>query len=89
MRIIILTFLLLSPLLHANEWSVPKNPDPEAILSEAIADRKAGLYKTALAKHIWFHENALSIQPSQYGVRLSFAISYWLDLGGGVPTSAG
>jgi tetratricopeptide (TPR) repeat protein len=40
-----------------------------------------GDYAAALSKHVWFHENALKIRPSYYGVRLSFALSYWIELG--------
>lgn len=64
----------------ADDWSPPENPDPQEILREARADAQAKNYETALAKHVWFHENALSIQPSMYGVRLSFALSYWGEL---------
>ena len=40
----------------------------------------AGRYADALAKHLWFHHNALGIERSFYGVRLSFALGYWMDL---------
>lgn len=61
-------------------WSPPANPDPQEILREAQADAIAGRYADALAKHVWFHENALAIRPSLYGVRLSFALGYWKQL---------
>lgn len=64
---------------------MPKNPNPAAILREAETDKTAGRYKDALAKHVWFHENALKIQPAQYGVRLSFALSDWIELGNSYP----
>jgi hypothetical protein len=51
------------------------------ILTETLDDVRAKRYKMALAKHIWFYENALRIQPSMVGVRLSFALSYWKQLG--------
>ena len=63
-----------------NEWTPPKNPDPHAILQEARADTRAKRYEIALAKHVWFHQNALSISSSLTGVRLSFALSYWQEL---------
>lgn len=65
---------------RGDDWTPPENPDPQAILQEAHADTRAKLYETALAKHVWFHENALSIKRSLYGVRLSFALSYWHEL---------
>lgn len=40
----------------------------------------AGRHGDALAKHLWFHQNALKLERSFYGVRLSFALSYWTDL---------
>ena len=63
------------------EWTPPENPDPKAILREATVDAEAGRYEDALAKHIWFHKSALKHQPSQYGVRLSFALTEWQRLG--------
>jgi hypothetical protein len=63
-----------------DDWTPPDNPDPQAILQEAQADARAKRYETALAKHVWFHQNALSIQPALYGVRLSFALSDWKQL---------
>ena len=65
----------------AEDWTPPENPDPRKILDEAAADKHARKYETALAKHLWYHENALRIRPSQTGVRLSFALSSWLELG--------
>ncbi len=62
-------------------WTPPENPDPQKIKSEARADAKAKRYDIALAKHVWYHENVESIQPSQSAVRLSFALSEWYDLG--------
>jgi hypothetical protein len=80
MRCIIILVLTLSSWAQSDDWSPPKNPDPQAILQEARADTRAGKYETALAKHLWFHKNALSIDHSFYGVRLSFALSYWHEL---------
>lgn len=62
-------------------WEPPVSPDPRAILNEARADAFAKRYETALAKHLWFHNNALKYKRSFYGVRLSFALSYWVELG--------
>jgi hypothetical protein len=80
MRFAILLVALLSTPTRADEWSPPINPNPQSILQEARADTRAERYEAALAKHVWFHENALAIRPSLYGVRLSFALSDWLDL---------
>ena len=77
--------VLISALGVADDWTPPKDPDPQVILSEAQADAKAGNFEVALAKHLWFHENALAIRPSLTGVRLSFAMSAWLKLGESYP----
>ncbi|MDJ0938341.1 MAG: hypothetical protein QNJ00_01125 [Woeseiaceae bacterium] len=61
-------------------WSPPENPDPRAILDEARADRHAGRYAESLAKHVWFHDNALKLDRALAGVRLSFALSDWKQL---------
>ena len=63
------------------DWTPPSNPNPDKILREAQDDARAGRYPDALAKHVWFHENALTYAPAMYGVRLSFALSYWVNLG--------
>src|SRR5262249_28321035 len=47
---------------------------------EAQTDMIAGRYEEALAKHVWFYDNALKIDPALYGVRLSFALMYWKQL---------
>lgn len=62
-------------------WTPPENPDPVAIRKEAREDAKAGRFEIALAKRLWYHENVLDLRPSQSGVRLSFALSEWLELG--------
>lgn len=61
-------------------WQPPLNPDPSAILDEAIADGRGGQPQTALAKFLWFHNNATRYERGLSAVRLSFALSYWLDL---------
>jgi hypothetical protein len=82
MRTILLTFFVLLPLTSfGDEWTPPENPDPQAILWEAKADTRAGRYEVALAKQLWYHHNALKLRPAQSGVRLSFALSHWLELG--------
>ena len=44
-----------------------------------------GKYAEALERHIWFHDNALKEDKSMYGVRLSFALGYWWELGENYP----
>jgi len=61
-------------------WKAPAHPDPHQILSEAQEDTRQGRYSVALAKHLWFHREALKVDQSFYGVRLSFALDYWKDL---------
>lgn len=65
----------------ASNWTPPQNPDPHKILREAEADAQAGKNADALAKHVWFYKNALKYDSGEYGVRLSFALSDWIDLG--------
>jgi hypothetical protein len=73
-----LALLLAGPV--EDEWRPPAKPNPQEILNEARTDALAGRYADALAKHVWFHENALKYAPSLYGVRLSFALGYWGQL---------
>lgn len=40
-----------------------------------------GKYEQALEKHVWFHDHALEVDDSYGGVRLSFALDDWIDLG--------
>jgi hypothetical protein len=42
---------------------------------------KSQQYAEALEKYIWFHDHALDADQSLVGVRLSYAISEWVDLG--------
>jgi hypothetical protein len=59
--------------------------DPSAILQEAVELAKKGFHVEALHRHLWFHQHALELRPALYGVRLSFALSYWVDLGKAYP----
>jgi hypothetical protein len=77
--------IILMPLFGFAQWTPPDNPDPVTILREAQADASAGRFDVALAKHVWFHENALKYQRGLYGVRLSFALSYWYELAEAYP----
>src|SRR6185436_8688257 len=84
MNRIVFALLILSMSTQA-EWKPPEKPDPSAIFNEAQQDSRAGRFEDALAKQIWFHENALKIEPAQYGVRLSFALVAWRDLAAKYP----
>lgn len=65
---------------YAADFTPPANPDPQKILNEAREDTKAGRYKEALAKQVWFQENALKYQPALRGVRSSFALQCFGEL---------
>jgi hypothetical protein len=80
MRYLLLAIALLLPVSVHAEWVIPEHPDPDKIYDEAKEDKKSQRYDLALEKHIWFHQNALKYRRSLYGVRLSFALSHWLDL---------
>jgi len=54
---------------------------PKDALDEARQLAERGNYAEALQKHIWFHDHALESNPGMYGVRLSFALSAWVELG--------
>ena len=56
-------------------------PDPAKVLAEARDLAGKGRYEEALQRHIWYHNHALEYGPSQAGVRLSFALSAWDELG--------
>ncbi len=45
----------------------------------------AGRYEEALQEYVWFHHHALEHNPALYGVRLSFALSDWLELAESYP----
>ncbi len=66
---------------NRSSWTPPANPDPHAILEEAEDDSRAGRHERALEKFVWYHENALKFEPALKGVRLSFALSHWYELG--------
>jgi len=66
-------------------WKPPQNPNPSEIFKEAKADAAAGKYADALAKHVWFHQNALKYDEGLYGVRLSYALDDWVELGAKYP----
>jgi len=46
-----------------------------------------GRYEDALAHFLWYHDHALSEDSSLAGVRLSFALGYWEELGEKYPAA--
>ncbi len=80
--------LALSVLSASAVWTPPTDPKPEtidAIRAELRTDFASKHYEEALAKHVWYHENALKYGIGQGGVRLSFVLSDWLELGKAYP----
>ena len=59
---------------------MPKDTAREA-LDAANQLAAEGKFPEALAKHIWFHDHALEVDQAYYGVRLSYALGYWIELG--------
>jgi hypothetical protein len=55
--------------------------DPGDILQEAREACASKHYSLSLEKYRWFFDNALKIKKSYYGVRLSYCLSEWADLG--------
>lgn len=74
------TLLLLLSFLFIPSYSEAEN-DPEKRLERARRNFNQGKYEAALNDHVWFHENALKYKQSLCGVRLSFALSDWIELG--------
>lgn len=54
-------------------------------LTNAVMASREGRHDEALQEFIWFHHHALEEEPALYGVRLSFALSYWKELGEAYP----
>jgi tetratricopeptide (TPR) repeat protein len=59
--------------------------DARNALAEAKAFARSGEYEKALERHEWFHANALACDEALRGVRLSFALAYWKELGAVYP----
>lgn len=49
-------------------------------LKVARAATREGNHETALRELIWFHDHSLEEDPALCGVRLSFALSYWMEV---------
>lgn len=65
----------------AEPWVPPQDPDPEEIRRGADKDFLKGRYELASQKYVWYHENALKYRPALLGVRVSFALIGWRNLG--------
>lgn len=59
--------------------------DMQKYLSDTQTLVREGKHKEALDRFLWFHDHALEHAPSMYGVRLSFALMYWKQLGDAHP----
>lgn len=53
----------------------------ENALAEARSAAKAGDHERALERYEWFFDHCLSIDRSFYGVRLSYVLDEWAELG--------
>jgi serine/threonine protein kinase len=69
----------------AETWSPTlspgEKPDFEKMRQEAKDAMSQGRYEEALLRHIWYHNHALEYDQAQTGVRLSFWLADWIELG--------
>lgn len=61
------------------------NIDPGEVLEEARKAFKDKDFAVALDKYKWFYENSIEIDRSYYGVRLSYCLGEWAELGSEYP----
>jgi hypothetical protein len=61
-----------------------EKPDFNKILSQAAILTRKGRYDEALQHLVWYYSHS-ETDPSQQGVRVSFALHYWDDLGSYYP----
>ena len=54
--------------------------DMHKYLSDTLDLVREGKHKEALDRWLWLHDHALEHAPAMYGVRLSYALSYWKEL---------
>lgn len=54
--------------------------NPRECLVQAREAALDGRYQEALDAFMWFHDHALEHDRAYYGVRLSFALAYWVEL---------
>ena len=55
--------------------------DMQKYLNDTRVLVKKGKYKKALSQFLWFHKHSLEHEPAMYGVRLSYALFEWKELG--------
>ncbi len=63
-----------------------QKPDFNKILLQANVLTRKGRYDEALQHLVWYYTRS-EMDPSQKGVRVSFALSYWDDLSGHYPNA--
>jgi hypothetical protein len=68
----------------AETWSPTlapgEKPDLQKLLDETKTLMNQGRYEEALQRHIWYFNHALEYNSGLTGVRLSFALSNWVEL---------
>ena len=69
------------------EWAPPEGTDPGDVFRQAVDDRVNGAFANALEKHIWFHDHALELDEAYAGVRLSYNLDEWSNLGKEFPAA--
>lgn len=62
--------------------------DPSEVLAAARKAYKDKDFPAALENYQWFYNNALDIDQSYYGVRLSYCLGEWANLGKVYPRAA-
>ena len=65
----------------APELAPGARPEPQKVLDEARDLTRKGQYEEALQRLLWYFNHALEDHAGQTGVRLSFALSDWIELG--------
>ncbi len=74
-----------APSASAETWSPTLapgvKPDLQNILNEAKNLMDEGKYEEALQRQIWYFDHALEYDQALTGVRLSFALAQWVELG--------
>ncbi len=65
-------------------WKPRDGTVPHDVMHSAVEDTKRGRYEDALQKFLWFHE-ASRHERGMGGVRLSFALGYWMELAAKFP----
>lgn len=77
----LLTSIWLMMFIGALQPATGQAEDMSAYLNETRRMVRDGNHEEALKRFVWFHKNALKHDSSMTGVRLSFALSDWKQLG--------